>query len=178
MSTRSFVGVTVGDDWRGRYVHSDGYPTGMLPKLLTFVQRDGVEPTLHALTVDRYGWSCLDEHTPNIAGFVPDSSADYRSPAHTAAQFAPGGWCGDGRFACVAGYGTAYTTVDGQSSPDEWVTPNNTWGTEWGYLLNHGSITVLAEQGSRFRVVGTIPISTDPGDTEVFVALERQGASV
>ena len=143
MGTRSVVALPLDGGFKGRYIHWDGYPTGVGGSLLEIVQRDGVERALEVLTQDNYGWSSLDPAMPaefedvifeNRQAFVAEHG---RYPVTD-----PGG--GDGRFRAVEGYGTAYTTVQNQSSPDEWITDTgDDWGTEWAYVLNPDSITVL-----------------------------------
>jgi len=153
MSTRSAVARPEGDSWKGRYVHSDGYPTWQLRQLRELIARDGVETVLKTIVDDNYGWSYLkpDESGPLSAG-------------HT-----------DGRFKVVPGYGVAYTDTkisgmpgqDGQpyqqSTADDWITPDgDDSGTEWAYILYPTNVTVLipnrGEDYSRtggWEVVGT-----------------------
>lgn len=128
MGTRSVVAVPLkSGGWKGRYVHWDGYPEGVGRALAQIVQRDGYETAVKTLTQDHYGWSSLD----------PNAGAEL-DPGYT-----------DGRFAAVEAYGVAYTTEQGQSSPDEWITPEgDDWGTEWAYVLHPDSIRVLERVGS------------------------------
>lgn len=114
MSTRSSVGTIDADgNYKGRYVHSDGYPTHLAAELAKLiVKTDGaLEYVLKVLTEEHYGWSYLD--------------ADEDEPTH-------GNFLGErGEF--VSGFGLAYTTAQGQSAPEEWVTTEADWGTEWAY---------------------------------------------
>jgi len=123
MSTRSFV-ETVNEStgqFRGRYVHSDGYPTWMGPTYTNLLARfdGGLELMLAVLTEDNYGWSSINGRDEQ------ELSLGYT----------------DGRFRAVPGIGVAYTTEQDQSSPDEWVSGTlnasiaQSWGTEWGYLF-------------------------------------------
>lgn len=113
MSTRSIIAIPQGDSWKGRYCHSDGYPTWNGRTLWALVQRDGLDTVRRVLTEDHYGWSSIDgEGTGGLAA------------GHA-----------DGRFVKVPGFGTAYTTKQGQSSADDWLTPTQTNDTEWFYVL-------------------------------------------
>lgn len=124
MGTRSVVAIQNGDGFKGRYIHWDGYPSGVGESLLAIVQRDGVEKARQVLTVDHYGWSGLDSST----------TAD--------SQLGLG--MDDGRFTIVPGYGTAYTTHAGQSDPDDWIESDGAdSGTEWAYVLRDNELTVL-----------------------------------
>lgn len=123
MSTRSIIAEPKGDVWRGRYCHSDGYPTWNGRQLWAIVQRDGVEEARKRLLHDRYGWSTIE----------PDTTADRDMGIGRQ----------DGRFVVEAGYGIAYTTVQDQSSEDEWITHDgDKWGTEWAYVLSDMGLMV------------------------------------
>lgn len=50
MSTRSVIAVPYGDSWRGRYHHSDGYPSGVGRELFKLVNEHGLEWTRKTLT--------------------------------------------------------------------------------------------------------------------------------
>lgn len=149
MSTRSVVAYPVGDGWRGRYVHSDGYPAGVGATLVRLVKRDGLETVLRKITQDRYGWATLNDDQPNITGVRVSPSATfgtyaYGTPQRLVYQLRPGGIYGDGRFANEPGYGLAYTTVQGQSDPHDWITrDSHDQGTEWAYVLSPLGIVVL-----------------------------------
>lgn len=123
MGTRSVVAVQTGDDFKGRYIHWDGYPGGVGEQLLAIVKRDGAARAVQVLTEENYGWSNLDsdkEHGALTAGLD------------------------DGRFVIVKGYGIAYTTVQNQSSADDWITSgSDDWGTEWAYILRDHELVVL-----------------------------------
>jgi hypothetical protein len=106
MSTRSIVAVPFGDSWRGRYCHSDGYPTHQGAKLWHLVKERGLDVVRKVLTEEHPGWSCIS----------PDKTET--------------GW-NDERFILVPGWGVAYT----DSADDEWLTPFDTWDTEWVYIL-------------------------------------------
>lgn len=59
MSTRSCIARPIGDEWEGRYHHSDGYPTGLGADLWQLVQRNGVEWARRVLIDEHAGWSCI-----------------------------------------------------------------------------------------------------------------------
>lgn len=138
MSTRSVVATGTVEGWKGRYVHFDGYPTGVGESVRQIVPRDGVETTVWNLIHDNYGWSSVD------AEFGKELDEFLR----------------DGRFVRVDGYGVAYTTEQGQSSPDDWQTDSNAdplW-IEWVYLIQDEGIVVLKGdyENKCFREVGTV----------------------
>ena len=60
MSTRSCIARPIGDEWEGRYHHSDGYPTGLGDELWHLVQAWGVEMARTRL-IDEHpaGWSSI-----------------------------------------------------------------------------------------------------------------------
>lgn len=120
MSTNSTIAIRTGDTWKGRYVHWDGDSVGEDVK--TLIARDGVEKVIETLvTGDHYGWSNIN----------PDQQDSL-----------PVGY-GDGRFVAVPGYGIAYTTEQGQSSPDQWV---NTVGghIEYAHIIEaDGTVTTI-----------------------------------
>lgn len=149
MSTRSAVAVPAGDSWRGRYVHSDGYPTYMLPTLITLIRRDGREKVLQKITEDRYGWSVLDPETTHGSG--KDNYLGER-----------GEW--------EPGYGLAYTTAQSQSAPEEWVTPDDSWGAEWVYVVGQHSIQVL-EGREDWVIAGSVDF--DISDEELALCAKR-----
>lgn len=131
MGTRSVVAVPTADGgWKGRYVHWDGYPEGVGSALAKIVQRDGYDTAVRVLTQDHYGWSSVtgEEHQELTLGYT------------------------DGRFEAVPGYGVAYTTKGGQSSPDEWITSDGDPGwTEYAYVLHPDSVRVLENTDSGWR---------------------------
>jgi hypothetical protein len=126
MGTRSVIAIPDAEHgWRGRYSHWDGSPSGVGEALRQIVNRDGYTTAVRTLTEEHYGWSSVH-------------------PDHFATTEQLGVGYTDGRFASVPGYGVAYTTAQGQSSPDDWITPDgDDWGTEWAYLLGEGGMAVF-----------------------------------
>lgn len=153
MSTPSFVGtIDRSGRFRGRYVHYDGYPTAQGPTLSQIITRHHSDlPRILTILIDGfYGWSTL--------------SADMRRDADTHL---------DGRDVAVAGYGLAYTTTDGQSHPDDWITGSLDGCFEmhsscaWGYLftgtdMSTDELVVIQVEpdglGERYRDRARIPL--------------------
>lgn len=133
MSTRSAVGIPQPNgSFKGRYIHSSGYPTWVGQRLRELVLRDGYQAVVETIvTGPHYGWSNLDLSTE--ANSVPD----YKD---------------DGRFVSVPGYGEAYTSrkIKGkesftpQAKESDWVTDEDDWDTEWLYTLGETGIDVFA----------------------------------
>ena len=160
MSTRSIVAVPYGDSWRGRYVHSDGYPTYMAPTLVEMVRRDGLTKTTHTLTESFWGWSSLCSGQPDIVGVTPDRDAEWGSPAYTASLFSSApdqnGYYSADRFLNVAGFGIAYL-----DEPDEWIRPSLTGWCEWAYVLSPGGLLVIELFADSERCLGLFDWNTD-----------------
>lgn len=127
MGTRSVIARQEGDGFKGRYCHWDGYPSHMVPALWNVVAQtfaSDVNAALRVLIEDNYGWLSIDER------------ASANEPLRVGLN--------DGRFRQVEGVGIAYTTEQGQSSPDEWITHDGgDWGTEYAYALNDVGIAVF-----------------------------------
>lgn len=73
MSTRSCIARPVGDEFEGRYHHSDGYPAGLGVELWSKVQQYGVERARAFLIDEHTGWSTIlysDWGKP--AGYIED----------------------------------------------------------------------------------------------------------
>lgn len=120
MSTRSFIGTVNSEGrFRGRYVHSDGYPSGLVPVLTELIARaDGsLSYVLKVITKDHPGWSYI--HPVYAENFLDD------------------------RGELVNGFGLAYTVESGQASWNEWLTgtvdgrfdEDNDMLCEWGYVF-------------------------------------------
>lgn len=124
MSTRSVVAIPNenGDGWRGRYIHSDGYPEWVGACLWHIVKRYGLEQATRTLVHDNYGWSCLTTDTT-------------RDPEQAE-------WRGEQRF--VEGYGYPYDDEDETA----WIlSEGDKWGTEWAYLLTLDGLIVMEVDG-------------------------------
>lgn len=162
MGTRSAVCEPHGDSYRGRYVHWDGYPSGVGRALSALVQRDGLEVVRKTIIHDHYGWSSLDEtQTVSSKALIAKMKRkglswhpEYGTAEYHAHSFSIG--YNDGRFAQVKGYGVAYTTEQGQSWPDEWIRPEADWGTEWRYVLTDSALRILRGYGVNPRHHATL----------------------
>lgn len=82
MSTRSVVAVPTEDGgWRGRYIHYDGYPTGVGADVVAVVRRDGL-PTARE-TLMRGTWKGLhapgrnSDNVPGYGDLFDDDHSDY-----------------------------------------------------------------------------------------------------
>lgn len=129
MGTRSVIAIPdATHEWRGRYIHWDGYSAGVGEALRRIVLRDGYTAAIHTLTEEHYGWSSVNAKDEPELGFGMQ----------------------DDRFAAVPGYGVAYTTEQGQSSPDDWIfADGDDCGTEYAYLLGEGGIAVYERRFGR-----------------------------
>lgn len=125
MGTRGVIAVPdAAHGFRGRYIHWDSYPTGVGEALRQVVVRDGGPTAMRVLTEEHYGWSSLN----------PDQDPDEQL----------GAGMSDGRFVVIGGYGTGYTTEQGQSAEDEWILGDgDNWGTEWAYVVSEAGIEVF-----------------------------------
>ena len=127
MGTRSVIAVrNETGGWKGRYCHWEGYPEGVGDAVRDIVKRDGVEKAIKTLTEDHYGWSSVD--------------GDERQELDR--------WYNDGRFVAVPGYGIAYTTKDGQSDPDEWISSEDADSLvcEYVHLIDPESGEVVSQE--------------------------------
>ena len=145
MGTRSIVAVPTGEtSWKGRYVHWDGYPSGVGASLVEIIKRDGIEATVKTLTEDHWGWSIVDHEQPaDLQNFLAD----------------------DPRFKSVPGVGVPYRKdVDGGDQPDEWTTDvsvGTSW-CEWVYvLMPDGKVKVYEIIGSRLTLRSS-DLANDP----------------
>lgn len=121
MSTRSIIAEPHGDGFRGRYCHSDGYPTWNGRVLHALVRREGVEKVRQVLLHDNVYWSSIDGEGTDSWMVEHDST----------------------RFALVPGIGTS---GPGQGvEQDEWITEVGDWGTEWTYILGDSSMFITCD---------------------------------
>lgn len=121
MGTPAVVATMIDGLVKGRYVHWDGYPTGLGKNLALMVNRDGLEQVVKTTLLDHYGWSTLDGAAEPVL---------------------EGGYT-DGRFATVPGYGVAYTTKDEHTNPDGW-SGHGLPGMSgyFGYVLTESGVVV------------------------------------
>lgn len=141
MSTRSVVGTVdlATGEFKGRYVHSDGYPTARGPVLTEILARfdGGLAQMLKVITEDHFGWSYLDVHyAQNTLG-----------PA---------------RADLVSNVGLAYRNHVEQE--DYWYTGKLNGGDdveEWGYFFTSTdpSTAELIVTTDGARVVAKLPVT-------------------
>lgn len=118
MSTNSAIAVrNENGQVKGRSVHWDGSDVGDAVRRI--IARDGVEKAVRTLIFDHYGWSSVDGEDEQTLGKFYD----------------------DGRFVAVPGYGIAYTTKEGQSSPDRWVLGLDTSIEYFHVIEDDGTVT-------------------------------------
>lgn len=119
MSTRSCVAIPQGDGWKGRYVHSDGYPEHMLPTLLDLIARKGVDRVVDVLLNWNPGWSFIGSYE-GITNYLGDDRAHF-----------------------VSDYGLAYTKHE--ANMNDWLTDtdNDALFIEYIYIIGPKSLTVL-----------------------------------
>lgn len=116
MGTRSVIAATPADAARGRYVHWDGYPTGVGQALLNIVRRDGLDKAREVLTREHFGWSSVTGEGSDLAATTTD----------------------DGRFVIVPGYGLAYSHDEHK---DAWA--QSVHSEEWGYILGDDGLHIV-----------------------------------
>ncbi len=118
MGTRSIIAIPDAEcGWKGRYVHYDGYPTGVGAQVWAMVMRSGLTETIKVLTEDHHSWSSLTTATEQN-----ETSARLDYPF-------------------IAGWGEPH--VDG--NPDAWVIADgDKWGCEWAYLLTPQGMEVMS----------------------------------
>jgi hypothetical protein len=126
MGTCSVIAATTADTERGRYVHWDGYPTGVGQAILDIVRRDGLDKARTVLTAEHFGWS-------SVTGDDPESDFN-REPT---------------RFEVVPGYGIAYTHTEHH---DEWAQPIDS--EEYGYTLDDDALVIYDGHTERTLRVG------------------------
>ncbi len=174
MGTPSHIAVPVGDGWRARSVHWDGYPSGVGRHLWAIVQREGVEKARQVLTEDYYSWSIINQAQPDISK-VKLTAAE-KKLSHWDLQKKYGNdrnhpkvrlaeWNDSGQFANVPGYGIAHThepiTLLGeknyvQSEETHWFGPAGNyeaWDYAWTYLLADDGLWVFKYGGK--ALIGT-----------------------
>jgi hypothetical protein len=129
MSTRSIIAVQHGDTFRGRYCHSDGYPTWMGKTLFTEMKAAGVDTLEAFLSEDGLGAWGISYLAP---GFLTDPRP---MPWDEAGQFPAGKW-EDYNF-------RVYRNRAGEE-PSDWMLGTDTMfsGTEWCYVCSVGGLMI------------------------------------
>ena len=119
MSTRSCVAIPQGDGWKGRYVHSDGYPDHMLPTLMDLVQRKGLDRVIDVLINWNGGWSFVGTYE-GITNYLGEDRAHF-----------------------VSDYGLAYSKKEQPLTECITSEDGDALWIEYVYVLGPKSITVL-----------------------------------
>jgi hypothetical protein len=131
MSTRSCVAIPQGDGWKGRYVHSDGYPEHMVPALLDLISRKGVDRVQDVLINWNPGWSFIGSYE-GITNYLGEDRAHF-----------------------VSDYGLAYTKHEANMT--DWITSedNDALFIEFVYILGPKSLIVLEHYATDEKVTRT-----------------------
>ena len=131
MSTRSCVAIPQGDGWKGRYVHSDGYPEHMVPTLLDLIARKGVDRVRDVLINWNPGWSFIGSYE-GITNYLGEDRAHF-----------------------VSDYGLAYSKKE--QPMDSWITSedNDALFIEFVYILGPKSLIVLEHYATDEKVTRT-----------------------
>lgn len=116
MGTRSIVGLKTGKGWFGRYVHWDGYPSGVGAAVWHIARRDGLAKATSTLLTENFSWSTLTaQKEPNTEEFGYDPEC------------------------FVKGYG--YKHAD--ANFDDIITDDgDKWGTEWAYIISREGLRI------------------------------------
>ena len=140
MSTRSVVARPTVDSWEGRYIHFDGYPTGVGFELWCIVKNEGVLKAREVLINDNSGWSSLNSNS-----YVELSTF--------------------GNNKClVEGFGIAYTDTD-VSEP--FISPNSEeslFYLDFGYIIQDDGIAVMAMTSKGYDVWGVVKYDMSVND--------------
>lgn len=131
MSTRSCVAIPQGDGWKGRYVHSDGYPEHMVPTLLDLISRKGVDRVRDVLINWNPGWSFIGSYE-GITNYLGEDRAHF-----------------------VSDYGLAYSKHEANMT--DWITSedNDALFIEFVYILGPKSLIVLEHYATDEKVTRT-----------------------
>lgn len=174
MGTRSLVLKPEGDAFVGRYVHWDGYPTGVGQSLLNIVQRDGLEMARRVIIDEHFYWSSIESRlvreqydaktknykTTDLSGFpigLPMDSLSYAGEKR-----------GEVSASFIVGYGEAdlNSPKDESEYDDYLVTPGNYQNQgwcEWTYLMADNGLWVCpydpADNPPRYQIV--VPWDSD-----------------
>ena len=164
MGTRSLVLKPHGDGFEGRYVHYDGYPTGVGIALLRIVKRDGLEKARKTIIDDHYYWSCINESM--FSNRYNSASKDMVKNDYTGLPTGNVVLLGEQRGVApsvdVIGYGEAdlNSPRNEEEYADYLMTPENYgdqgWA-EWTYLLAESGLWVAPynadENPPRYQIV-------------------------
>ena len=162
MGTRSIVSVPDGDGWKGRYVHWDGYPTGVGQSLIEIVMRDGIEVARRTIVDEHVYWSSIDA-SEGMAN--PDLHTGQIVPTGEQRELRPN--------VVVVGYGNADLNSEAAGEdPDKpyWMlNPSNfDCGAEWHYILGDRELFVSVvgwgDSAGTLKPFGTFPYTLEGYD--------------
>ena len=171
MSTRSFVGIGNVDYWTGRYVHYDGYPSGVGAAVWEGLQDTGPAFIAEAM---RHDWSSF----PNMWGAGADgvcyccNYTDHsrecvlqRSRDTSLPLTIKSPTCGDD---CIE----IKQQIDAPLQSSEYSAASYCW-EKWGYVVSEDKqLHVLHWGDAQFVVLGSFPID---GPTPNWQSLEDAG---
>lgn len=177
MSTRSAVCRPEGDGWRGPYVHSDGYPTGVGAALFaahseTFA---GDTEAMRVALVDRekIGWSAL-------AGFDLAGEPHWSDGPGDEWRKPDGGVDWEAYWSHQRTLGPKSYTARGESPEHAIVVTQDENTQEWAYILTDAALMIVKHAYSG-EITGTwfVPWDTPPADAERLLAeIENKGYGV
>lgn len=177
MSTRCFIGIGNVDHWEGRYVHYDGYPTGVGATVWEGLQLYGPAYIADAM---RHDWSsapgmwegggvcyCCNYTDHSRECFERGTQFRYESLPPTIKT--PD--CGDD---CIERHEPLSPILLSSDSPDE-----HRW-TRWGYVVSEDKkmhVLVLHWSNGKFVALGSFPIDGEMPDwqklQDIGYALDR-----
>lgn len=163
MGTRSVVAEPQGDGWHGRYVHWDGYPSGVGRTVFALAESMGPETAREFLLREHTGWSSLAGADFSIApGFGNSMDLPCRicGQGYVAHLEWPEGK-GPGQGVGSTGYNALGHTYDRDEDCDAarraqcychgerheedpgYITyDGDDWGTEWAYVIGPKGLTI------------------------------------
>lgn len=156
MSTRSIVAKPDGDAWKGRYVHSDGYPSGVGACLFTAYHEafggDLAAMTAKLVDSEHVGWSALCGHDLTL----PPEWREYDAMPRTSYTNPAGETYDVVDYAAMGprSYTARGETPQSDDPTGDWSTPDTP--EEWFYVLSPGGLVV----GEGATAVDLIPWST------------------
>jgi len=162
MSTHALV---FGKGLTGRYVHFDGYPSGVGAALLRIVQRDGLDMARKVVLGSKGGWVSLHGKRSR-SDYDEDGKIFkhiFKGEPGTVVDF------GDNSPPFVVGYGEADVYGDPVISENVSDAPF----CEWAYLLGDMALFFARLDGSpKITWLGGVPWDTRPEDLDDLVKLE------
>ncbi len=177
MSTRALIALVDGTTYAASYVHHDGYPTGLAPRLAALAARDGVAATVDQIR-EHNAWSILDPDAPDVTTHTPDISAPFGSPAWYAAAYArtegdvvipAQGVAMTGEISGEPFTGDAHLE-EGRVSVD--------FGIQWAYLFtgttDSDTLHIAACDRGQGHVIATLPVTdlANTADESAWTAVE------